>query len=73
MREGRRVRDEESRHVGDLVAFAEPLEHHDVLERLAPTGNEVDGKSTPEAFAGLIREDMAIWSEVARVANIKAQ
>lgn len=49
------------------------LARPDVLERLAPTGNEIDGKSTPESFAGLILADMETWSEVARTANIKAQ
>ncbi len=61
--------------VAERIATAvnNALARPDVLERLGPTGNEVDGKSTPESFARLIREDMAIWSEVARVANIKAQ
>lgn len=55
------------------LAVNNALARADVLERLAPTGNEVDGKSTPESFARLIRDDMEIWSEVARTANIKAQ
>ncbi|MFM8679402.1 MAG: Bug family tripartite tricarboxylate transporter substrate binding protein [Alphaproteobacteria bacterium] len=55
------------------LAVNNALARPDVLERLAPTGNEIDGKSTPEGFARLIREDMDIGSEVARVANIKAQ
>jgi tripartite-type tricarboxylate transporter receptor subunit TctC len=49
------------------------LTKQDVLDRMAPSGNEIDGKSTPESFATLIREDAAIWSEVARAANIRAQ
>ena len=61
--------------VAERIALAvnNALARADVLERLAPTGNEVDGKSTPESFARLIRDDMDIWAEVARTANIKAQ
>jgi tripartite-type tricarboxylate transporter receptor subunit TctC len=49
------------------------LARPDVRDRLLPTGNEIDGKSTPASFAALIKQDLAIWSEVARIANIKAQ
>lgn len=61
--------------VAERIALAvnNALARADVLERLAPTGNEIDGKSTPESFARLIRDDMEIWAEVARTANIKAQ
>ena len=61
--------------VAERIALAvnNALARADVLERLAPTGNEIDGKSTPESFARLIRDDMDIWAEVARTANIKAQ
>ncbi len=55
------------------TALNKVLARKDVRERLIPTGNEIDGKSTPASFAELIKKDYATWSEVARVANIKAQ
>ena len=55
------------------VALNNVLAKQEVRDRLLPTGNEIDGKSTPASFAELIKKDHAIWSEVARVANIKAQ
>jgi tripartite-type tricarboxylate transporter receptor subunit TctC len=48
------------------------LANAEVRDRLFKTGNEIDGKSTPASFAELMKKDYAIWSEVARVANIKA-
>ena len=44
----------------------------DVRERMAPSGNELDGASTPASFTKLIRDDMKTWAEVAKAANIKA-
>jgi tripartite-type tricarboxylate transporter receptor subunit TctC len=55
------------------VALNNTLANNDVRERLFKTGNEIDGKSTPASFAALIKQDHAIWSEVARAANIKAE
>jgi tripartite-type tricarboxylate transporter receptor subunit TctC len=55
------------------AALNKALASSEVRERLFKTGNEIDGKSTPASFAALIKQDYAIWSEVARVANIKAQ
>jgi len=55
------------------TALNNVLARPDVRERIAPTGNEIDGKSTPQSFAALIKKDYAIWAEVARIANIKAQ
>jgi tripartite-type tricarboxylate transporter receptor subunit TctC len=55
------------------TALNNVLARPDVRDRLLPTGNEIDGKSTPASFAALIKQDLAIWSEVARIANIKAQ
>lgn len=52
------------------VALNKVLARKDVRDRLFTTGNEIDGKSTPASFAELIKKDYAIWSEVARVANI---
>lgn len=55
------------------TALNKVLARQDVRDRLLPTGNEIDGKSTPESFAELIKRDYAIWSEVATAANIRAQ
>jgi tripartite-type tricarboxylate transporter receptor subunit TctC len=45
----------------------------EIRQRFVPTGNELDGSSTPQSFVALIEEDMRIWSDVARTANIRAQ
>ncbi|MBL6081480.1 tripartite tricarboxylate transporter substrate binding protein [Belnapia sp. T18] len=55
------------------AAINRVLARPDISERLAPTGNELDGRSSPTAFAALMKEDMEIWAEVARAANIRAQ
>ncbi|HEV7268387.1 MAG TPA: tripartite tricarboxylate transporter substrate binding protein [Falsiroseomonas sp.] len=44
-----------------------------IRERFVPTGNAIDGQSSPEKFRQLIAEDMRTWAEVARAANIKAE
>jgi tripartite-type tricarboxylate transporter receptor subunit TctC len=49
------------------------LARPDVAERLEAAGNEVDGRSSPAAFAAMLREDMEVWAEVARAADIRAQ
>jgi tripartite-type tricarboxylate transporter receptor subunit TctC len=54
------------------TAVNKVLARPDVQERLAPTSNEIDGHSSPVLFAKLIADDYAIWAEVAKVANIKA-
>ena len=54
------------------TAMNNVLASAEVRDRLFKTGNEIDGKSTPASFAELMKKDYAIWSEVARVANIKA-
>jgi tripartite-type tricarboxylate transporter receptor subunit TctC len=54
------------------TAMNNVLANAEVRDRLFKTGNEIDGKSTPASFAELMKKDYAIWSEVARVANIKA-
>jgi tripartite-type tricarboxylate transporter receptor subunit TctC len=63
------------RPIAERIAAAvnRVLARPDIVERLAPTGNELDGRSSPAAFAALIREDMEVWAEVARAANIRAQ
>ncbi|MEK7877750.1 MAG: tripartite tricarboxylate transporter substrate-binding protein, partial [Pseudomonadota bacterium] len=47
------------------------LARPDVQTALAPAGNETDGKSDPQSFAAMMKEDMATWVEVARAADIK--
>jgi len=49
------------------------LARADVLQRAAPSGNEIDGKSSPQHMAQMIKEDYATWAEVVRVANIKPE
>ncbi len=53
------------------TAFNRAMNRPDVQKRVAPYANDMDGKSTPHTFVGLIKEDYATWAEVARVANIK--
>lgn len=61
--------------VAERIATAvnKVLANPDVLRRVAPSANEVDGKSTPASFATMIAEDYKVWAEVARVANIKPE
>jgi tripartite-type tricarboxylate transporter receptor subunit TctC len=61
--------------IADRVAAAvnKVLAQPDVLKRIAPTGNDVDGKSNPQRMAQMIKQDYAQWADVVRVANIKAQ
>ena len=47
------------------------LARPDVQTSLAPAGNEMDGKSDPQSFAAMMKEDMATWVEVAKAADIK--
>jgi tripartite-type tricarboxylate transporter receptor subunit TctC len=63
------------RPIADRVAAAvnRVLARPEVRERFVPTGNEVDGQSTPQSFASLIVEDARIWADVAQAANIRAQ
>jgi tripartite-type tricarboxylate transporter receptor subunit TctC len=61
--------------IADRVAAAvnKVLAQPEVLKRIAPTGNDVDGKSNPQRMAQMIKEDYAQWAEVVRVAKIKAE
>ena len=47
------------------------LARPDVQASLAPAGNEIDGKSDPQSFAAMMKEDMATWIEIAKAADIK--
>ena len=49
------------------------LAQPEIQQKLAPTANELDGKSDPQRFAAMMREDYALWAEVVRVANIKPE
>lgn len=44
-----------------------------IREKLAMSGNVVDGQSNPASFAELLASDMKTWVEVAKTAGIKAQ
>ena len=41
--------------------------------RTAPSANEIDGKSSPQHMAAMIKADYATWAEVVRIADIKPQ
>lgn len=45
----------------------------EVRKRIAPSGNEIDGSSSPQRMAEMMKHDYAQWAEVVRVAHIKAQ
>ena len=53
------------------TAVNKVLARPDVQASLAPAANEIDGKSGPQSFAAMAKEDMATWVEVAKAANIK--
>ena len=55
-------------HAEVVKALAAP----DLLERFQASGLEAVG-STPDEFAGVIREDTARWAKVVRAANIRAE
>jgi hypothetical protein len=48
------------------------LAYEEMKEKLASDGAEPEG-STPEAFAALIKSELAKWAKVARAANIEPQ
>ena len=43
----------------------------DILAKLAPYANEIDGKSTPRSFETLLKDDLDNWAAVVKAANIK--
>ena len=45
----------------------------DIQEKLVPTANEIDTSSNPARFASMIRDDLAVWTEVVRYAKIKPE
>ena len=47
------------------------LARPDVVKSMEPLANELDGKSTPQSFAVLLKEDLETWTAVAKEANIK--
>jgi len=55
------------------AAVNKVLARPDVLQRIAPSANEIDGKSSPQHMAAMIRDDYATWADVVRVANIKPE
>jgi tripartite-type tricarboxylate transporter receptor subunit TctC len=61
--------------IAERVASAvnKVLARQDVLQRAAPSANEIDGRSGPQHMARMIKEDYATWAEVVRSANIKPE
>lgn len=49
------------------------LARPDVLKRMEPLANEIDGRSDPQSFAAMMKEDLATWVGVAKAANIKPE
>jgi len=49
------------------------LARPDVLAKMEPLANEIDGKSDPQSFAAMMKEDLATWIGVAKAANIKPE
>jgi tripartite-type tricarboxylate transporter receptor subunit TctC len=52
------------------TAVDQALAHEDVKAALAKQGMDVDGKSTPQAFAGYMKRDLAKWQDVVKRAHI---
>jgi hypothetical protein len=40
---------------------------------MEPLANEIDGRSDPQSFAAMMKEDLATWVGVAKAANIKPE
>jgi tripartite-type tricarboxylate transporter receptor subunit TctC len=55
------------------AAVNKVLAMKEIQQRVAPTGNEIDGQSTPASFTKLINADYKLWKEVADTAHIRAQ
>jgi tripartite-type tricarboxylate transporter receptor subunit TctC len=53
------------------AAVNQVLADKDILAKLAPYANEMDGKSTPRSFEALLKEDLDNWLGVVKAANIK--
>ena len=49
------------------------LARPDVLAKMEPLANEIDGRSDPQSFAATMKEDLATWIGVAKAANIKPE
>jgi tripartite-type tricarboxylate transporter receptor subunit TctC len=45
----------------------------EIQQKLAPTANELDGKSDPQRFAAMMKDDYALWADVVKVAHIKPE
>ena len=54
-------------------AFNKVMARPDIQEKLMPTANEIDTSSSPSRFTSMIRDDLAVWSEVVRYAKIKPE
>jgi len=54
-------------------AFNKVMARPDIQEKLMPTANEIDTSSSPARFTSMIRDDLALWSDVVRYAKIKPE
>ena len=54
-------------------AFNKVMARPDIQDKLMPTANEIDTSSSPARFGSMIRDDLAVWSEVVRYAKIKPE
>ncbi len=55
------------------LAFNKVLAKPEVQEKLLNTANVLDGSSNPQKFMRLIRDDLQVWSDVAKFAKIKPE
>ena len=49
------------------------LANKDVLEKLAPSANEIDGKSNPRSFDALLKSDLSNFVSLVKAGNIKVE
>lgn len=47
------------------------LARPEVQASMAPAANELDGRSDPQSFAAMVKDDLATWVGVVKTANIK--
>jgi len=55
------------------MAFNKVLAKPEVQEKLISTANVLDGSSNPQKFMRMIRDDLQVWSDVAKFAKIKPE
>jgi len=55
------------------AAINQVLANKDVLEKLAPSANEIDGKSNPRSFDALLKSDLSNFVSLVKAGNIKVE